>query len=197
MCWYKIACKGDFGLWTSDLICQAPLKGRLLILHTHGLCCSRSVKTADTTSTLTRTFSRRYTYNLLPMKSFAVLLIAGSALAVAVSHRQCLGLDPPIPIHHRQHRGLVFASSITELGPSYDTWHRNMAEIASRILPVDNGYTDEGQPFEFVTALPVGSRPHKSYEIGNIDMGIDGSRDRWLAHLRASKVMVRPISDFH
>jgi hypothetical protein len=68
-----------------------------------------------------------------------------------------------------------------------------MAEIAWRIVPVDNGYTDE----EFVTALPVGSRPHKSYEIGNIDMGIDGSRDRWLAHLRASKVMVRPISDFH
>jgi len=61
-----------------------------------------------------------------------------------------------------------------------------MADISSRVRPAQSD-----QPFDFVTALPIGSKPEDYYEIGNVDIGTDGSKDVWLAHLQESKAMVR------
>lgn len=126
-------------------------------------------------------------YTMLALSFF---LMAVSALSSPVATDYCKGSDTPLPLNDRQHRGMILASTIEDLGEPLVDWEREMTEVAWKVAFFDDGYLDDGQPFQFITTFP--SHVSKTYSpVQNIDLELsEDKREAWLDLLRDSKVLV-------
>ena len=124
------------------------------------------------------------------MIALSWLLMAASALTSPITTDYCKGHDMPLSLNDRQHRGLILASTIEELGQPLEEWEREMTEVAWKVAFFDDRYLDDGQAFQFVTTLP--SYVSESYSpVQNVDLELNADkREAWLDLLRDSKVLV-------
>jgi len=122
--------------------------------------------------------------------------MAACAVTSPITTDHCKGHDIPVPLNDRQHRGLILASTIEELGQALEEWEREMTEVAWKVAFFDDGYLDDGQAFQFVTTLP--SYVSESYlPVQNVDLELNADkREAWLDLLRDSKVLVRLAAAF-
>jgi len=143
--------------------------------------------------TLDTLTSHPISYTMLALSFF---LMAVSALSSPVTTDYCKGYDTPLPLNDRQHRGLILASTIEELGEPLEDWEREMTEVAWKVAFFDDGYLDDGQPFQFVTTFP--SHVSETYSpVQNIDLKLrEDKREAWLDLLRDCKVLVCYLAAF-
>jgi hypothetical protein len=130
------------------------------------------------------------------MLSLSLLLMTASALSSPITTDYCKGHDIPIPLSDRQHRGLILASTIEELGQPLEEWEREMTEVAWKVAFFDDGYLDDGQTFQFVSTFP--SHVSETYSpVQNVDLELsEDKREAWLDLLKDSKFLVCHFATF-
>lgn len=127
------------------------------------------------------------------MLVFTWILLAIGANAAPIISEYCTGRAVPLPLHERQHQGLILASDPRELGSSFEDWEHEMTEVSWKVAFFDDGYMDDGQTFRFITTFPT-SPSESDLGVHNIDLaGLAEERDAWLDVLRNSKALVSPF----